>query len=589
MKKITKKHIIIFFLFPLWGLGGFYAQTVQWVKRGGSVENIYADNEGVFSIATDSEKNYYVLSRVAMSGLNVDGNSKTNYDNPSSTPNDIVLASFACDGTYRWSKVFGGGGDEIINSVEVDSQNNVYVGGNMGSCDPYPGTPSDPYPSRIDSDYFFSNSSSACTKIFFAKYNNNGVLQYVKRPQPHTTSSNATTYTSSWGFEMHNDIIYWYMWLPPGTYADGAFTNSNTADTNTPYVLQYNVDGTFISATQLGTIQTPGGMYVKYYRNPHNGYHYATIRKGDSSSTFSINGQAIVNSAALVCYDNNGTFLWKTENTNSDANASTLHLNDLSFDAQNNIYIAGDIFGLNMDSFLGVSDSNVGFPFLMKINPTGTSYIWVSYPPTRNVSCNSIYNNGSEIALTGSVGGGGNLTWGSQSLVVPGINQGTDVLLARINSATGACISLNKINSNTPSTDFGAAITKDLSGDYIVGGGFMGALYDVNSNATWNGGGDSDFFIAKFSTQPCLPLSSQDFEEEAIKIYPNPVHNEFTVVVKENTNYQLFTITGVLVKQGNINTTTNTIVVNELSSGCYILKLQAESGKIESVKVVKEQ
>ena len=29
--------------------------------------------------------------------------------------------------------------------------------------------------------------------------------------------------------------------------------------------------------------------------------------------------------------------------------------------------------------------------------------------------------------------------------------------------------------------------------------------------------------------------------------------------------------TGVLVKQGNINTTTNTIVVNELSSGCYIL------------------
>ena len=106
-----KKYITIFFLFPLWGLGGFYAQTVQWVKRGGSVENIYADNEGVYSIATDSEKNYYVLSRVAMSGLNVDGNPKTNYDNPSSTPNDIVLASFACDGTYRWSKVFWGGGD----------------------------------------------------------------------------------------------------------------------------------------------------------------------------------------------------------------------------------------------------------------------------------------------------------------------------------------------------------------------------------------------------------------------------------------------------------------------------------------------
>lgn len=481
-------------------------------------------------------------------------------------------------------KFFGGGGAENINSVVVDSQDNVYVGGNMQSCHPYPGTPSEPYPARIDSDYFFSNSSSACTKIFFAKFNNNGVLQYVKRPQiPNNLPSNNT---GSWGFEMHNDIIYWYVWLPPGTYADGGFTNNNTADVYTPYVLQYNVDGTFISATQLGTLQTYDSFKVKYYRNPYNGYHYATIRKGSSSSTFSINGQAIVNSAALVCYDNNGTFLWKTENS-STAIGGVL-LDDISFDSLNNIFITGGVTGLNMDSFLGLSHPLFGTGFLMKTNPTATSALWTSTPSLGGVGCYALYNNGSEIAILGGTGGGPTLTWGTQTLVIPGANQGTDVLLARINSATGACISLNKINSSTPSSDIGAAITKDLSGDYIVGGRFGGALYNVNNTATWNGGGDSDFFIAKFSTQPCLPLSSQDFEEEAIKIYPNPVHNEFTVTVKENTNYQLFTITGVLVKQGNINTTTNTIVVNELSSGCYILKLQAESGKIESVKVVKE-
>ena len=561
------------------------AQTVQWLKRGGSNENLGNYYESSYSIASDSEKNYYLLSYVGMSDLDVDGNPKTNFDNPTS-PQDVVLASFACDGTYRWSKVFGGVNDENINSVIVDSQDNVYVGGWMGSCHPHPGTPENPYPSRIDSDYFFSNSSSACTRIFFAKFNKNGVLQYVKRPQIPNNLPAAST--SSHSFEIHNYIIFWYVWLPPGTYADGGFTNNNSDEPYTPYVLQYNTDGTFISATQLGTLQTYASFKVKYYRNPYNGYHYATIKKGNSSSTFSINGQPIVNSVALVCYDNNGTFLWKRENTYSDANASTLNLNDLSFDTQNNIYIAGDIFGLNYDSFLGFSDSEFGTAFLMKTNPTATSYIWVSYPSTKNISSNAIYNNGSEIVLTGQVGGGGNLTWGSQTLTVPGANQGTDVLLAHINSTTGACINLNKIASNTPSTDFGAAITKDASGDYIVGGGFMGALYDVNNNAIWNGGGDSDFFIAKFATEPCSPLSNETFETNTIKVYPNPTRNILTVVVNENKNYELYTITGQIVKQGKLTTIDNTIAVQDLSKGYYLLRIGNENGNWQSIKILKE-
>ena len=73
-----------------------YAQSFQWIKDGGSAENLGSnDYEQVYSIATDSQKNVYVLSKVGMSNLNVDGNPKTNYDNPSSFPTDIVLASFS--------------------------------------------------------------------------------------------------------------------------------------------------------------------------------------------------------------------------------------------------------------------------------------------------------------------------------------------------------------------------------------------------------------------------------------------------------------------------------------------------------------
>jgi hypothetical protein len=564
-----------------------FSQSIQWIKRGGSNENLgINDNESVYSIATDSEKNYYVLSKVGMSDLDVDGNLKNNYDSTTS-PQDIVLASFACNGTYRWSKVFGGSSDEIINSVVVDSQDNVYVGGSMASCDSYPWSSGNDYPSRIDNEYIFSNTNSACSLLFYAKFSKNGVLQYVKRPQPFTTSSNA--YSSfSINFQIQNDVIYWYLWLPLGTYADGGFTNSNTTETRSPYVLKYNLDGTFISATQLGTFQNSGSRpYIKYYRNPNNGYHYETISKSDSSSTFSINGQPVVNSVALVCYDNNGTFLWKTENTSTTIGG--VLLNDLSFDGQNNIFISGGVTGLNMSSFLGFSNSFVGAPFLMKTNPTATNALWISTPSNGGVSCDAIYNNGIEIAITGLCSGvSTNLTWGSQTLTIPGANQGSDVLLARINSATGACISLNKIVSSSPSSDFGAAITKDASGDYIVGGGFGGALYNVNNVATWNEGGDTDFFIAKFASQPCQPLNSESFEETNIAIYPNPVQNIFTVPVKENTKYQLYTITGVLVKEGSVTTAENTISISELSSGCYVLKLLSESNKIETVKVIKE-
>ena len=565
-----------------------FSQSFQWLKRGGSNENLGNDYESVYSIATDSEKNYYVLSYIGMSGLDVDGNPKNNYDNPGFGPKDVVLASFACDGTYRWSKVFGGSGGEIINSVVVDSQDNVYVGGSMTSCHPYPGTPSEPYPSRIDSEYFFPNSNVACSLVFFAKFNKNGVLQYVKRPQLPTTISNA--YSSlSFNFQIKNDVIYWYVWLPLGTYADGAFTNSTVADPYTPYVLKYNLDGTFISATQLGTVQTYDYSIVKYYRNPHNGYYYATILKESPFSTFSINGQPIVNFAALVCYDNNGTFLWKRENTYTDS--GTMKFFGLEFDSLNNIYIAGGITGLNIDSFLGFSNSSFGTAFVMKTNPTATSSLWVSNPNNSAGygSFAGLLINDSELAFTSGFSSSSmNLTWGTQSISVPGANQGSDVLLARINSTTGACLSLNKITSNTPSTDFGTAIVKDASGDYVIGGGFGGTLYDVNNNTVVNEGGDSDFFITKFSTQPCLPLGSESFEEAKTKIYPNPVQNAFTVLVKEKTNYQLYTITGVLVKEGSVNTIENIISISNLPAGCYLLQLQLENGKRESVKVIKE-
>lgn len=559
------------------------AQDWQWIKEGGGTGTASSNTkEQVYSMVTDSQNNIYILSKVAGSGVEIDGNPKNTYD--SGNPNEVVLASFSCDGTYRWSKIIGGNGTENINAVQVDSQDNVYVAGKVATCNG--GGAGNFYYARIDDEYEFINTGSACTLIFLAKFDTNGTIQYVKRPQLPTTTSQAVTYTASYNVEIHNDIIYWSVWLPPGVYADGAFTNSNP-DAYTPYVLKYNLDGSFIEAVQLGTIQGLYDFYIKYYRNPYNGYYYMTYQRTNSGATFSINGQPIVNSAALICYDNLGQYQWKVENSSTQENI--LKFFNITFDPQNNIYISGHITGLNMVSFAGYSTPDPVTPaFIMKLNPTATTLLWAS---NHNIldsgSLGYLFYNGNEVAYTGRCAGP-NFTWGSQTMYVNEINQGQDVLFARFDSTTGDCLSLNKINSDVGSTDFGNAIAVDASGDYIVGGGFGHYIYDMNNNVSTNEGGPSDFFLAKFSTQACTPLNNESFDESQIRVYPNPANEFIMVSVTENTKYKLYSIAGQLVKIGSLSVNENSINLQELSKGCYLLKLSNENNTVLTLKVLKE-
>ncbi|SHI99296.1 T9SS type A sorting domain-containing protein [Flavobacterium haoranii] len=554
------------------------AQDWQWIKEGGGTgtADTYTQ-EQVYSMVTDSQNNIYILSRVRGSDVEIDGNSKATYGY--STPSDVVLASFSCNGTYRWSKIIGGNGTENINAVQVDSQDNVYVAGNVATCNG--GGAGNFYYARIDDEYEFINTDSACTLIFLAKFDTNGIIQYVKRPQLPTTPSLAGAYTASYNVEIHNDIIYWSVWLPPGIYADGAFTNSNP-DPETPYVLKYYPDGTFMEAIQLGTVQNNYPVVANYYRNPYNGYFYMTYRKVNSGGTFSINGLSIVNSAALICYDNLGQYQWKIENTNSTASAMRFY--GVDFDSSNNIYLSGRIAPFNYDSILGYSNSAGGsYPYIMKINSTGTNYIWATKSNTNANDFGAIKYNGGEIAYTGW-GFGTNFTWGSQTINITNTNEGQDVLFARFDSTTGNCLSLNKINSDVGSTDFGNAIAVDASGDYIVGGGFGHYIYDMNNNVSTNEGGPSDFFLAKFSTQACTPLSNESFDESQIRIYPNPANEFITVSVTENTKYELYNVTGQLVKIGSLSVNENSINIQELSKGCYLLKLKSENKLLKILK-----
>jgi hypothetical protein len=504
----------IFFLTSLLLSFISHCQSWQWGKRGGSLQEIPGGSlrrEETYFLTTDSQKNIYGLSTVGKPGLNIDNVVKNNFDD-FPAPLDIALFSFACDGTYRWSKIIGGIGTETLSSIKVDAQDNVYIAGRMGICNQMG------YPPRIDDDII--QDYTDCRVMFIAKYNTNGVLQWIKKPQPADVDQTTDSAAFSRGLEIDAfGNLYWLCWLPQGIYANGAYTN--TSPGRTWVILKYDANGNFLNAMPLNMQTSQGYAYfLRFQRNPHNGNFYFYSVTGDQQDDFAtIGGNPITHSTFLASFDSNGTYQWHRENTY--VQSGTFYLYNLDFDDQNNIYIGGKMFGLGFDSFLGFTiPEGISPGFVMKTNPDATQVIWSSYHNKGSQNYGGIALNNNELGYT-SYCFGTDFTWGSQTLNASGTNQGQEVLLARFDKNTGACIGLTKIPGNAGFDDVGAAITADASGDYILGGGIGGTL-TFNNGQIVNDGSQSDFFVAKYATQACSPLAIIGNPANNITLYPNP-------------------------------------------------------------------
>ncbi|MDI9256005.1 T9SS type A sorting domain-containing protein [Flavobacterium sedimenticola] len=559
-------------------------QSWQWGKRGGALEALPIDavqyQEQTYSLVTDSQKRIYGLSRVGFTGLNIDNLPKTNFDN-GSTPDDYALFSFACDGSYRWSKIIGGIDDEVVHPLQVDGNNNVYMAGKFANCH----TDAN-FPARIDSD--FINTHMDCRLLFLTKYDEDGTLQWIRRPQAAGVDISVSySQTRSSGVQVGPDgTIYWLTLLPPGAYADGGFVNSQAG--SNWFILKYNTNGDYLGTIPIN-IQTSGGFtFLQFQINPYNNNFYFYATKFDSFDTATIAGNTINNSTFLASYDSQGNYLWHRVDTFVDP--GYLFLYNLQFDSQNNIYLGGKIAGFSFGSFLGLTVPETIIPgFVMKVNSTATQLLWSSYSNKGSENYGGIVLNGNELAYT-SYCAGTDFTWGTQTLNASNIfnNEGTEVLLARFNRDTGACLGLTKIPGNDGFNDVGTAITADVSGDYILGGAIGGTLTFNNNQQITNSGSQSDFFVAKYATEACSPLAVNEFEKEKVTLYPNPVSDVVYVRIEESMMYSIYNMLGVKVMDGIVTDRNQGIDVRSLANGCYLIQLEDERGVHQSMKFIKE-
>jgi hypothetical protein len=557
-----------------------FSQSWQWGKRGGSTDQLSTtaanSQEEVRTIVTDSNKNIYILSSVGMLNLNIDGHEKTNFGDPISLT-DVALASFACDGSYRWSKIIGSSGKDEVQNLGIDDNDNIYIAGKFGGCQ------NASYPLRIDDDIMIPQTPEQdCSLLFLAKYNSGGVLQWFRRPQASTVSADDGYSTVTRGLSTdHFGNSYWLVKISQGVYAEGAF--NNTSSGSNWFVLKYDSSGSFLTATSLD-LQLGGssGLFLKFYRNPNNGNYFITSSKASNDNVV-IGGQQIIGAVFMASFDSSGQFLWKRENTYQDS--GSLFLYNLVFDNDNNIYTAGRIAGFSLDSFIGFSvPESIVTSFIMKMNGTADTVIWSTYY-NRNgaLQRGGVVLNGDELGYAGYCYGT-DFTWGNQTIFASNINQGNEALLGRFNRNNGDCIELVKIPGDDGYNDVGISIAADASGDYIVGGGF-GHQLEINTNTLLNSGSQSDFFLAKYATSACSPLGIAENTMNGVQITPNPASQELNLNTDEELQYMIFDFQGKLLLKGKVQQ--RQIDVTQLARALYVLKLQNNTA-VKTLKFLKD-
>jgi len=564
-----------------------YAQSWQWGKRGGGSGN---NAETIQSMATDSQKNIYATAIVSAINIDVDGHVLNSTDmGQAINPTDAVLTSFACDGSYRWSKIFTGQDREELKYVHTDAQDNVYVTGftfGGGGNNPF-----FKYPNYLDTDVTFPQTTTNPDYFisFIVKYNSNGVMQWIKRIGAQFSGQLIDNYISIAGMTVDSvGNSYTLTLLTPGnTYCDGNLTV--TGNNQKYYVIKHDSNGNYTGATYLD-FQIAYGNGFTFYRNPYNGNYYLTAVKNNVNDTATFGGQTVSTDAFLACFDSAGQFQWVRTDVTTGAYGDC-NITNIAFDSTGEVYLILRLTsGSTIDSFLGYSISEATAPItVMKTNPNVDTMIWASRSTTF-INANStagVAINNNEIAISNFSWNG--FTWGTQTSVA---TPGATPLLARLNKTTGECIGLSNINNNNQLNDNGDILVADASGDYIMGGPFHSMLYFDNNQQILNNGPETDFFIAKYATQACSPLAINETVQPKVQlqVYPNPTSGKvyFDNSLTQYKNVVVYNPVGQQVMNIPLASTTNTAIdLSQMSKGVYMLQFTGEKGS-ETVKVEKK-
>ena len=507
-----------------------YGQSWLWGISGGSYTDIQNENESVTSIVTDTEGNIYILSHVGYSNLQIDGLPKeANYSTANNS--DLLLASFDCNGSYRWSRIIGSIDGEQIDRMLIDENNDIYLAGRMfKNSNVYFRGENNEIEFTLPASSSFGGIDSNYQSLYLFKYNSSGDLLWVTTPHEEDVSIlDANSYSKSIDFTLDEEgNVYWLCTLPTGTYADGGF--SNTSENRQGYVLQYNSEGNFVKSTPLDFVTDWNYPYFFFKRNPINGNYYISGSVLAAVNPPIINGNVLTKNMFLLAYDKDGNFLW--EKLEEEGPAS---IKDMEIDSSGYIYISGSIKATNLFGGIDLTSGDTsGYitKYISKLSANG-DLIWTNNPTIQ--SSYPLYDitiKGNNVLVAGYENG---IYW--DDFEFPTVtNGGKDPFFARFDIYTGEVLDIQVIESAYGLNSMGYYVGGDQRNNIYLGGHFDQALY-VNEGNTLTENAKEDLFLAKFGTNNC---DCQLPQEPNFTITENNT-NSFTFNYSEVPDYDTIT------------------------------------------------
>jgi hypothetical protein len=321
----------------------------------------------------------------------------------STTTHNSFITCYTSNGFNEWVAAINGTDTDLITSVYVNGNNDIFISGSYMSSTLNFYNKGD----VVSVKKSLTNSTASTTDIFVAKYNNIGNVVWVTRIGG-ALNDNAIIFPNNGGpvsvrtEDMTDNVII------SGSYNSSTLsfynsnaTNSNVSLTNTNantsiFIAKYDPDGMFIWARRIDggfndvstsiNLDTLNNIIISgvYYSNPLNFYDQSNNIVKFIPNTNNLSGAQ--GDSFIAKYNSNGNCLWVARIGNI-TQSSTEYAASTSIDSSNNIYVTG--FGnigpilffdasnnvTAVSSLPGTSTNNDGF--VVKYNPSG-GFVWAA-------------------------------------------------------------------------------------------------------------------------------------------------------------------------------------------------------------------
>jgi energy-converting hydrogenase Eha subunit B len=566
--------------------------NAQWFQGGGAIP--CNQNANINATAVDGFGNCIVGGYFKGNiDLNVDTSIAQSYSSAGALE-DAFLAKYDTSGNLVWSFALGSNnGNERIQAITLDPQNNIYVGGYYGGN--FDADPDTSTHLLIQNNTIWFNISDA----FLAKYSPAGKLIWA-----FSLSSQYNDYINDIDYSAQGKIVI------AGFYEDSL--DFDPGPNNVPLLVgvsgfgdgffaAYDTSGNFNWVKRLGSATVTENL--KYLETDTSG---SIIIGGTFTSSLDFDPSPSAGYTLdpeiplryfLAKYNSSGNFVWARKLYSLSGNDK---LFGLSVDANNNIYTIGEFtdtvdFNLSNSVVFNLTTAGDFDAFIAKYSPSA-AFVWAKQIglPNANESLNSMVINGAnEIYLSGVFQGNGiDVDMGSAQFLLNS-NGARDILLLRTNLNADL---LGAIAIGGTANETAGVVASANYGRVMVSGQFTGSMdLDLSwENSIFLSVGNTDPFFSLYDFTILLTSEVEEKEflssSSTLSLFPNPNNGDFTLELgtESSIDLRIFNPQGQLVQQEHFTDQLHRLEIklNNPQPGIYWLELADKHQIIGREKVL---